>query len=259
MTASVQAPTTAMVLAAGYGKRMRPLTETTPKPLLQVSGKPMLDHILDHLKRAGVARIVVNLHHLGEAIEQHLAEFHGPELVFSREREQLLETGGGVKAALGKLGEAPFYVINGDVVWLDGVVPALQRLAATWDPERMDGLLLLHPTITAHGYDGDGDFIMAPDGLLRRRREREVAAFLFAGVQILHPRLFKGAPDGAFSLNRLYDRAIEDQRLYGLRHDGEWFHVGTPQALELADELLQEEIGDRPVSFRRNLAAVKER
>ena len=164
-----------------------------------------------------------------------------------------------VKAALDKLGEAPFYVINGDVVWLDGVIPALRRLATSWDPERMDGLLLLHPTITAHGYDGAGDFIMASDGHLRRRLEREVAAFLFAGVQILHPRLFKGAPDGAFSLNLLYDRAIEAERLCGLRHDGEWFHVGTPQALELADELLREEIGDRPASFRRNLAEVKER
>ncbi|MEX0921602.1 MAG: nucleotidyltransferase family protein [Rhodovibrionaceae bacterium] len=250
---------TAMVLAAGHGKRMRPLTETTPKPLLEVAGRPMLDHILDHLTRAGVGKIVVNLHHLGEAIERHLAGFEGAELVFSPEREELLETGGGVKAALPLLGPEPFYAINGDVVWLDGVVPCLQRLAASWDPERMDALLLLHPTITAFGYEGDGDFMMGPDGLLRRRIEREVAAFLFAGVQILHPRLFEGAPEGAFSLNRLYDRAIENERLYGLRHDGEWFHVGTPEALQLADELLREEIGDRPTSFQRNLAEFKER
>lgn len=252
-------PKTAMVLAAGHGTRMRPLTETTPKPLLEVAGRSMLDHILDHLKRGGIEKIVVNLHHLGEAIEAHLAGFEGPELAFSWEREQLLETGGGIKAALPLLGEDPFYAANGDVVWLDGVLPCLRRLAAAWDPERMDALLLLHPTITAFGYEGDGDFMMSPDGLLRRRNEREVAAFLFAGVQILHPRLFQGAPEGPFSLNRLYDKAIEAERLYGLRHDGEWFHVGTPEALELADELLREEIGDRPTSFQRNLAEFKEK
>ncbi len=252
-------PKTAMVLAAGYGTRMRPLTETTPKPLLEVAGRSLLDHILDHLKRAGIEKIVINLHHLGEAIEKHLADFDGAELVFSYEREELLETGGGIKAALPLLGEEPFFAINGDVVWLDGVVPCLQRLAETWDPACMDALLLLHPTITAFGYDGDGDFMMSPDGLLRRRIEREVAAFLFAGVQILHPRLFAGAPDGAFSLNRLYDKAIENQRLHGLRHDGEWFHVGTPAALRLADELLHEEIGERPTSFQRNLAEFLER
>lgn len=259
MSKKSKLPETAMVLAAGHGKRMRPLTDATPKPLLEVSGRPLLDHILDHLRRAGIGRIVVNLHHLGEAIERHLAGVEEPEILLSWERAQLLETGGGVKAALPQLGAEPFFVVNGDVVWLDGVVPALRRLAAVWDPERMDGLLLLHPTITAHGYDGEGDFMMDPQGRLRRRDEREVAAFLFAGVQILHPRLFKGAPEGAFSLNRLYDQAIEAERLYGLRHDGEWFHVGTPEALRLADELLREEIGDLPASFRRNLAECKER
>ena len=199
-----------------------------------------------------------------EISDRELMRFYDGELDDERAEEVERWLDGEVdgdrhEAALDKLGEAPFYVINGDVVWLDGVIPALRRLATSWDPERMDGLLLLHPTITAHGYDGAGDFIMASDGHLRRRLEREVAAFLFAGVQILHPRLFKGAPDGAFSLNLLYDRAIEAERLCGLRHDGEWFHVGTPQALELADELLREEIGDRPASFRRNLAEVKER
>ena len=252
-------PETAMILAAGYGKRMRPLTESLPKPLLEVTGRPMIDQILDHLRRAGIRRAVVNLHHLGEALERHLAGVETPEILLSWEREELLETGGGVKAALDKIGEEPFFVVNGDVVWLDGFEPALHRLARFWDPERMDALLLLHPTITAFGYDGDGDFIMDPDGRLRRREEREVAAFLFAGVQILHPRLFKGAPEGPFSLNRLYDRAIEEERLFGLRHDGEWFHVGTPEALRLADELLREEIGGQPASFQHNLAEFKER
>lgn len=259
MSEDTAVPNTAMILAAGHGKRMRPLTETVPKPLIEVTGRPMIDQILDHLRRAGIGRAVVNLHHLGEKLERHLAGVETPEILLSWEREELLETGGGVKAALGKIGDDPFYVVNGDVVWLDGFEPALHRLARTWDPERMDALLLLHPTITAFGYDGDGDFIMDPEGRLRRRSEREVAAFLFAGVQILHPRLFKGAPEGAFSLNRLYDRAIEEERLFGLRHDGEWFHVGTPESLRLAEELLREEIGGCPTSFQHNLAESMER
>ena len=230
-------PKRAMVLAAGLGKRMRPLTETRPKPLIEVGGRAMLDHVLDRLQEVGVEEAVVNHYHLGAMIEEHLGERAHPAIRFSPE-DELLETGGGVKRALPLLGEAPFYVVNGDIVWLDGLTPALRRLAEVWDEARMDVLLLLHPTAFALGYGGRGDFIMTPDGLLRRRREREVAPFVFAGVQILHPRLFADTPDGAFSLNLLYDKALETERLWGLRHDGEWFHVGTPESLRTVESAL---------------------
>ena len=226
-----------MVLAAGRGERMRPLSDSRPKPLIRLRGRALIDMALDHLRTAGVSDAVVNLHHLGDQIEQHLAACETPRISFLPEA-RLLDTGGGVRQALPLLGERPFYVVNGDVVWLDGRAPALARLAEAWSEARMDALLLLHPTAYALGYEGRGDFMMTPDGLLRRRREREVAPFVFAGPQILHPRLFEGAPDGAFSLNLLYDRAIESQRLWGVRHDGEWFHVGTPDALEATEEAL---------------------
>jgi N-acetyl-alpha-D-muramate 1-phosphate uridylyltransferase len=224
-------PARAMVLAAGRGERLRPLTERVPKPLIEVGGKAMLDWALDHLAAAGIARAVVNLHHLGGQIEAHVKGRARPRVIFSREAE-LLDTGGGVAAALSGLGPDAFYVLNGDVVWLDGLEPALDRLARAWDEDEMDALLLLHPVAGAYGYDGRGDFAMDPTGRLRRRHEREVAPFVFAGVQLLHPRLFAAAPATAFSLNLLYDRAIEGGRLWGLRHDGRWFHVGTPEALK---------------------------
>jgi len=227
----------AMVLAAGRGERLRPLTENCPKPLLEVRGRSMLDRVLDNLARVGVRQAVVNSHHFGHMIEAALAGREAPKTLLSPE-EILLDTGGGVRRALAKLGDKPFYVINGDVLWLDGRVPALQRLARNWDDARTDALLLLHPTAFAFGYDGAGDFMMTPDGTLRRRREREVAPFAFTGIQILHPRLFEGAPDGAFSLNRLYDKAAEAGRLRGLRHDGEWFHIGTVPAYEAANSEL---------------------
>lgn len=227
----------AMVLAAGRGDRLRPLTDRLPKPLIEVGGKAMLDWSLDHLAAAGVAQAVINLHHLGGQIEAHVKGRARPRVSFSREAE-LLDTGGGVAAALARLGPGAFYVLNGDVVWLDGLQPALQRLARTWNEEEMDALLLLQPVADAFGYDGRGDFVMDPAGCLRRRREREVAPFVFAGVQVLHPRLFAAAPAGAFSLNLLYDRAIEAGRLWGLRHDGRWFHVGTPEALKGVEDAL---------------------
>ena len=245
-TAPARRPTHAMVLAAGRGERMRPLTERLPKPLIEVGGKAMLDWALDHIAAAGVAEAVVNLHHLGDRIEGHLKGRARPRVVFSREAE-LLDTGGGVTAALAHLGPDPFYVLNGDVVWLDGLQPALQRLALAWDEGRMDAVLLLQPVADAYGYEGRGDFVMDSVGRLRRRREREVAPFVFAGVQLLHPRLFKGAPEGAFSLNLLYDRAMENARLWGLRHDGRWFHVGTPEALKGVEDALQ---GLSDVAFR---------
>lgn len=235
-------PGNAMVFAAGLGERMRPITETLPKPLVEVQGRSLLDRILDRLESNGVGQAVINLYHLGGKIENHLAERKAPKIVFSREKERL-ETGGGLQKALPLLGDAPFFVINGDVLWLDGLRPALERLAAAFDEERMDALLLLHPTVFAIGYDGPGDFMMDELGLLRRREEWEIAPFVFAGLQIISPRLLAGAEAGVFSLNRLYDKAIEAERLWGLRHDGEWFHVGTPEDLKLAEELLQESSG----------------
>ena len=230
-------PGRAMVLAAGLGERMRPLTDTRPKPLIEVRGRALIDAILDRLAAAGVGEAVINLHYLGAMIEAHLKDRTAPRIRYIRETERL-ETGGGVRNALPLLGEECFFVVNGDVSWLDGYTPALHRLARAWDDARMDVLLLLHSTAYAVGYDGRGDFVLRADGRLRRRREREVAPFVFAGVQILHPRLFKGAPEGAFSLNRLYDEAEEAGRLWGLRHDGQWFHVGTPEQLAEVEEAL---------------------
>ncbi len=238
MTKAAKRPRRAMVLAAGYGLRMRPLTNKLPKPLIEVQGEPMIDTIIGRLARAGVESVVVNLHHMGDKIEAHLKGRKQPRILFSHE-DTILETGGGVAKALRHFADEPFFVVNGDVCWLDGREPALERLAESWDDDSMDALLLLEPTVYAFGYDSNaGDFIMDPEGRLRRRHELEVAPFLFAGIQILHPRLFDGAPDGAFSLNLLYDRAEEAGRLWGLRHDGKWFHIGTPAALSDAEEAL---------------------
>jgi MurNAc alpha-1-phosphate uridylyltransferase len=235
------APKTAMVLAAGYGTRMRPITETTPKPMVEVMGRPMIDRTLDRLADAGVERVVVNTHHLAETLEAHLAARPGPPAIeISREEDAPLDTGAGVKNALDKLGEEQFYVLNGDIFWLDGCVPALTRLAQHWDPQKMDALLLLTATAEAIGYAGPGDFQMDIQGRVRRRLEFEVAPFCFAGVQIVHRRLFDYAPEGSFSLNLLFDQAEGSERLFGLRHDGLWFHIGTPGDIEIAEEVLHD-------------------
>lgn len=231
------APQVAMVLAAGLGKRMRPLTDTLPKPLVPVAGRTLLDRVLDRFEAVSVPRVVINLHYFREVMEAHLKMRRRPPIELSPEPD-LLETGGGVRNALPRLGAAPFYVANADVLWLDGRTPALTRLARAWNDETMDALLLLQPTVTATGYDGTGDYFADPLGRLRRRKRHELAPFIFAGVQILHPRLFAHAPDGAFSLNRLYDHAEAAGRLWGVRHDGLWFHVGTPQGLAETEELL---------------------
>lgn len=237
-------PSHAMVLAAGLGLRMRPLTQNVPKPLLEVGGATMLDHALDRLDEAGVSDVVVNTHWLPEKIEEHLGRRTTPSIVISRE-DELLETGGGISKALPHLGAAPFYAANADIVWRDGPIPALHRMAAAWIDDDMDALLLLTPTVRATGYDGDGDFLMDPVGLLERRPERVVAPFVFTGVQILHPRLFADVPDGPFSMNVLYDRALEAGRLYGIAHDGDWYHVGTPPAIAEADSEILEREGSR--------------
>jgi MurNAc alpha-1-phosphate uridylyltransferase len=228
-------PLHAMVLAAGLGLRMRPISETLPKPLIPVQGRTMLDRVLDHLDMAGVPHRVVNLHWLGDKVRRHLAG--RPGIAFSEEPD-LLETGGGVAKALRLLGRDPFYVCNADVIWRNGAVSALLRLAAAWDDEKMDALLLMQPTATAFGYEGTGDYFLDADGRAVRKQPHEVTPFLFAGVQILHPRLFEGAPDGKFSLNLLYDRAQDAGRLFGIVHDGEWYHIGTPDSLAAADRLL---------------------
>jgi MurNAc alpha-1-phosphate uridylyltransferase len=232
------APKSAMVLAAGLGKRLRPVTDHLPKPLVQVAGRALLDHTLDRLAAARVERVIVNLHYKGEMIAAHLAGRDRPRINFSRETT-LLETGGGVRQALNLLDET-FFVVNGDILWLDGFAPALIRLADAFDPAKMDAILLLQRTISAVGYDGTGDYFLDPFGRPSRRREREVAPYIFAGVQVLHRRLFAGVDDTVFSLKRLYDRAEDAGRLAAIVHDGEWFHIGTPQGLEATRARLAE-------------------
>ncbi len=231
------AVTRAFVLAAGLGKRMRPITATTPKPLVEVAGKSLVDYALDRIAEAGIPETVVNVHYLADLMEAHLVRRRGgPAITISDERDKLLETGGGVKKALPLLGTAPFMVLNSDSFWLEGPQPNLRRLVAAWDPERMDMLLLLASAATSLGYDGPGDFNMDKEGRLTRRAEREVSPFVYAGVAILKPELFADTPEGSFSLNLLFDRAIEADRLFGLRLDGQWLHVGTPEALRDAEE-----------------------
>lgn len=225
-------PDSAIVLAAGRGRRMGALTDRIPKPLIPVEGRALIDHVLDRLVAAGVGRAVVNLHYMGDVVAAHLARRHDIAIEFSRE-DQALETGGGIVKALPRLGEV-FYALNADVFWLDGATMALHQLAGSFDPEREDALLLMQPAARAAGYEGPGDFMLDPAGFVRRRYETEVVPFVFAGIEIMHRRMLDGAPNGAFSINQLWDRAIEHGRLRGLVHDGEWYHVGTPDGLALA-------------------------
>jgi MurNAc alpha-1-phosphate uridylyltransferase len=235
------APKRAMVLAAGRGVRMRPLTDTLPKPLIEVGGRALVDRVIDRLEEAGVEAVAVNIHHLGHLIEDHLGRRApgGAKISFSPE-DILLDTGGGVARALPLLGHEPFFAANADVMWLNGRDGALDRLAAAWDDTLMDGLLLIHSTVEAYGYQGVGDFTADPAGRLARRPEGEVAPFVYTGVQILHSRLFDGAPEGPFSLNLLWDKAIGGDRLHGIVHDGEWFDVGSPRGLIEAEAYMNE-------------------
>ena len=228
-------PRSAMILAAGYGTRMRPLTDKMPKPLVPVGGKALINHVLDRLAAVGVETAVVNVHHFADQIEQHLKPRRAPRIAISDERAGVLGTGGGVAKALPLLGTAPFFHVNSDTLWIDGVKPNLERLATAFQPDKMDALLLLAPTATSVGYAGRGDFAMGPDGRLRRRAEREVVPFVYAGIAILSPALFRDAPGGAFPLTQLFDRAIEEERLFGLRLEGVWMHVGSPDAVAAAE------------------------
>lgn len=229
-------PTKAMVLAAGFGTRMRPLTDRMPKPLVPVAGRPLLDHVLDKLAEAGVADAVVNVHYLPDQIIDHTSTRAKPRITISDERDAVLGTGGGVVKALPHLGDAPFYHLNADTLWIDGAQPNLVRLADAFDPARMDILLLMAPTADSIGYSGSGDYAMLPDGALRRRKEREVVPFVYAGVAILSPAIFAGSPSGEFALTKLFDRTGEQGRLFGLRLDGLWMHVGTPDAVQAAEQ-----------------------
>lgn len=231
---------TAMVLAAGLGKRMRPLTDDRPKPLVELDGKALLDRVLDRLAAAGVAKAVVNVHYMADLIEAHLAAWPQPEIVISDERDALLDTGGGVARALPLLGGEPFFIHNSDSVWIEGPRPCLEQLAAAWDPDTMDTLMLLAPVIGTLGYDGRGDFHMDANHAVYRSAEGQMEPYVFTGVSIAHPRLFDDAPEGAFSLNLLWDRAIAAGRAFGLRHEGTWMHVGTPKAVGEAEARIRQ-------------------
>lgn len=229
-------PRRAMVLAAGLGERLRPLTQCLPKPLIEVGGKPLIDHVLDRLREVGIETVVVNTHYKADLLESHLAERRQPAIRVSHE-DELMDTGGGVAKALEMLGPDPFLVVNGDILWLNGPSDTLGRIAEGWDDGRMDAYLLLYPSYRADGYDGLGDFFLEPGGRGRCRRDGEVVPYVFTGVQMLHPRLFAERPSGPFPLTRLYERAERRGRLFGLVHDGVWVHVGTPYGLAAAQRL----------------------
>ncbi len=229
--------TGAMLLAAGRGTRMRPLTDERPKPLIEVAGRALIDHALDRLVEAGIEQAVINTHHMATMLQAHLAVRDDIAIVLSPE-PKLLETGGGVANALGNLGNGPILVANSDILWLDGPSNTLARLVHAWDDGAMDALLLLHEMVRAGNIEGFGDYMLDSAGNACRRLETQVAPFLFSGVQLLHPRLFEGAPEGPFSLNRLYDRAQDAGRLHGIVYDGLWLHVGTPEGVAEAERFL---------------------
>jgi len=235
-----EVPHTAMIMAAGLGKRMRPLTATRPKPLIEVGGKALLDHVLEKLRAAGVRKVVVNVHYLADALEAHLASrAHGLDVVISNERDLLLETGGGLVRAAPLIDADPFLALNSDNLWVDGPADTLKLLASHWDDAKMDALLLLVPLARALNHKGMGDFHMTRTGRLRRRQRSHVAPFVFTGIQMLSKRLLRDAPEGPFSTNILWDRAIEEGRCFGAVHQGLWFDVGTPKSISLTEAALQ--------------------
>ena len=228
---------TAMVMAAGLGKRMRPLTATQPKPMVRVAGKPLIDHALDRLAEAGVAKAVVNVHYLADSLEAHIKIRTAPKVVISDERAELLETGGGMLKALPQLPD-PFFCINADNIWLDGPVDAFHELSQRWNPKIMDALLLVVPHSRAVNFSGKGDFRMDPEGRLTRRQTGRIAPFIYTGIQLVSHRLLRDAPEGRFSTNLLWNRAIEEGRLFGTAFAGQWFEVGTPDAIAPTEEVL---------------------
>jgi MurNAc alpha-1-phosphate uridylyltransferase len=233
-------PRTAMVMAAGLGKRMRPLTATKPKPLIEVAGQPLLDHVLEHLRAAGVEKAVVNVHYLADAVEAHLAtRKHGLEIAISDERGLLMETGGGLIQAAPLIDSDPFLAVNSDNFWVDGPADTLKLLASHWDDGRMDALLLLVPLARAENHKGMGDFHMDRTGRLRRREKSHVAPFVFTGIQMISKRLLRDAPEGPFSTNFLWNRAIEEGRCFGAVHQGLWFDVGTPRSITMTEATLE--------------------
>jgi len=229
-----------MVMAAGLGTRMRPLTDDRPKPLVKVRGKALIDHAIDRLVAAGVRLIVVNAHYKADMLREHLARREDVDIRISDEHDELLGTGGGILRALPNFEGEPFFVHNSDSVWVEGLGRALERMKERWDAERMDALLLMASMVTALGFEGTGDFNMDSEGHLTRVPPRRVSPYAYPGVQIVHPRIFDSAPGTSFSMNRLWDTAIEKERLYGVRLDGVWIHVGTPDAVREADEFLSD-------------------
>ncbi len=235
-------PQTAMVFAAGLGKRMRPITDMIPKPLVKIGGRAMIDHMLDRFAEIGVKRAIVNVHYLADQIERHLARRTQPQIIISDEREQLLDQGGGIKKVLLLLGDEPFFICNTDAIWLEGARSNLARLAQQWDPERMDVLLLVAASTSSIGVDWPGDFHMDAAGRLTRRGESEVAPFVYAGVGIIKPQLFADVKEDVFRLAPFFFAAAERGRLFGQRLDGQWLHVGTPAAIEDAERAIQRSV-----------------
>lgn len=230
--------TQAMMMGAGLGTRMRPLTDDRPKPLVTVAGRSLIDHSIDRLTAAGVTRVVVNVHYRADMLRAHLDKRRDVEIVYSDETEKLLDTGGGVVKAMPYFGNEPFFVLNSDSIWVEGPSPVLPAMQRQWAETRMDGLLLLADMKTAMGYDGSGDFVLESDGRIARAKGRGETPYAYPGVQIVHPRLFAGAPDGAFSTNIMWDRAIAAHRLFGTVLNGVWIHVGTPEARDEAENYL---------------------
>jgi N-acetyl-alpha-D-muramate 1-phosphate uridylyltransferase len=230
----------AMVLAAGFGTRMRPITNSVPKPLVKVAGKSLIDYGFDRLREARVKTAVVNGHYLADQIEAWCATVAVPRTIFSDERDAILDTGGGIARALPQLGRDPFFVLNADCFWLDGATPALQRLRETWDDTAMDCLLLICDPAQTTGYDGKGDFVVAENGrILRYRLPDDPALPVYIGGYLVHPRLFETAPQGAFSMHVLWKSAMANGRFFGLAHDGHWLHVGTVDAIQAAENFLR--------------------
>jgi MurNAc alpha-1-phosphate uridylyltransferase len=227
-----------MIMAAGFGTRMRPLTNKIPKPLVKVQGRALIDHVMDRLVAAGVKTIVVNIHYMGDQIKAHVEKRKDVEIVISDETDAILDSGGGIFKALPHFKGEPFYHANADTVWVEGASHALERLKAAWNPAEMDALMLLASTVTTVCYDGRGDFMMDAEGRLSRVPEGRISPFVWMSMEILHPRLFDGMQPGKFSINPLWDKAIAKGRLYGQRLDGVWMHIDRPEAIKRSEEYL---------------------